>query len=207
MIRRKKTIQKGVYGGVPRYSGDRFRSYVLSVMSRTRFLCATPLYSLTGNRTPISRVTGADTDHYTMRDLQKKMAPPRGIEPRPYGWKPYILTTRLWGKAFCADIIVFARTKIKVWVAEYCCVMSKKKLPPTGLEPVTLGLKVRCSTDWAKGALWTMIIHWYWNYWVPFFIRSARQWLSPPRESNPPVSIGSQKEFGCICCMHSKLVS
>ena len=55
---KKKNYTKGVYGkrlwrrlariacvGVPRtrYSGDRFRSYVLSVMSRTRFLCATPL--------------------------------------------------------------------------------------------------------------------------------------------------------------------
>ena len=30
------------------------------------------------------------------------------------------------------------------------------KLPPVGLEPTTLRLKVWCSTDWAKGALWLL---------------------------------------------------
>jgi hypothetical protein len=33
------------------------------------------IFSATGNRTPVSRVTGGDTSHYTIAELMKKARP------------------------------------------------------------------------------------------------------------------------------------
>jgi hypothetical protein len=37
------------------------------------------IFSATGNRTPVSRVTGGDTSHYTIAELMKKARPGKFI--------------------------------------------------------------------------------------------------------------------------------
>ena len=97
-------------------------------------------FSPAGNRTPVSRVTGGDTHHYTTEEtdgcqnsclnfslklshfLMLRMAknsnklrisPRRGIEPRSPAWQPGILTTILPRKHTVAWILLkfFSQSK------------------------------------------------------------------------------------------------
>ena len=103
-----------------------------------------------GNRTPVFRVTGGDTYHYTTedscphhvqnglklrnswKDVGKKDVPVRGIEPRPRRWERRILTTRPRGSG-----VHYAgkhRDISSSWLPSSRC----QKLFSPGIEPGTL---------------------------------------------------------------------